>query len=183
MIAVYRVKSNENGPLTRRQIATTPVDMRTRCNPMIGGENIGCFVSSVRTTHLTNKHTTFWGLARSFSRKVSRAIEEQAYRPRKFSRPKYIKMLGGLKGGPLEQKFPLGIGVTNYGLLDLPVSYDPFYVKKFYSGAARHWGDWLVLLHTATVGGKLFCCFCYEEPLLSKKTAKRIAQEFVSILL
>ena len=82
----------------------------------------------------------------------------------------------------MELKFHLGAGVTNYGVLDLPVKYGPLHLKGFFSGASRHWGDWLTLLHTTTVGGKLYSCFCYEEPLLSGNSAALIVKQFTSIL-
>jgi len=181
LIAVYRVKGgmNSNG---RIQVANTPVNMRNNCLPPIGLDNIGPYVSMISTFHYTDRDTSVWDLARSFKESSIKAIEEQSYGPRDINKLEYLQMLSGLNEGPFADKYVLGVGVTNYGVIDLPADYGLFQINKFYSGASRHGGDWLTLLHTATFDNKLTYCFCYEEPLLSSENAGKIIEEFFGIL-
>jgi len=182
LIAVHKVKGGKDSAGTRQHLATTPVDVRNQCNPKVGSENIGCFVSAVSTLHLIDMETSLLDLSHSFTTEIRKAVQEQVYATTEFRHKEYTEMLGSLDMGPFGQKYHLGAGVTNYGVLDIPVHSGPLHCKGFYSGAVRHWGDWLTLMHAASVGGKLYCCFCYEKPLLSKKSAEAILQEFVSLL-
>ena len=176
------MKSGNNVDAPRPQIVVTPINLRSHCSPVVGEENIGCFVSIASTIHLIDKETSLWTLARSFGTELKNAVEEQVYGIKDFNRQEYIEMLGSLDKGLFDQKFHLGAGVTNFGVFDIPVYNGPLELKDFYAGTARHWGDWLMVLHAATVGGKLFYCFCYEEPLLSKESAEGIVGEFNSLL-
>jgi NRPS condensation-like uncharacterized protein len=182
LLALYQVKGEEDGHSGRHQITVTPVDMRSRCSPVIASDVIGSYVSVVTTVHHVETNTPLWDLARSCGEQIKKGVGEQAYYPKAFDRETFLEILRGMGKGPLEGKFFLGIGITNYGLLDLPLEFGPFHVNKFHSGATRHAGDWLMLLHTASVGGKLCYDFCYEVPLLSEKTAGKIVETFFSIL-
>jgi len=182
LIAVHRTKNGKNDEVPRLQIATTPVNLRALCDPIVGEENIGCFVSAVTTAHSIGSETSLFDLARSFTTALRGAIQEQVYATSELDRQEYIEALGSFDKGLFSEKYHLGVGVTNYGLLDIPACSGPLQLKGFYSGAVRHWGDWLMLLHTASAGGKLSCCFCYAEPLLSKESADLIVKEFVSLL-
>jgi hypothetical protein len=181
LLATHQAFSDDkNG--RRSQIAFTPVNMRIHCDPVVTPDNIGCFVSAVRTTHIMDKKTPLWPLARSFGKKLSRGLEEQAFTPSRFDKAEHLERMGSLDKGFLERKYHLGVGVTNYGVFDMPVDHGPFHIDEFYSGAARHWGDWLILAHAATLGKKLYVSFCYEEPLLSPERAKAIADKCLSML-
>lgn len=181
LLAVFRVKGDTNGR-GQVQVSMTPVNMRNNCNPIIGPDHIGPYVSAINTFHFTDQNTALWELARSFKDSSIKAVEEQIYMPRDFDRQAYIQMLSGMGQGPLVGKYTLGAAVTNYGVIDLPVAYGPILIKHFYSGAARHAGDWLILLHMATIDDKLSYCFCYENPLLSIKNAEKIVHEFFFII-
>jgi hypothetical protein len=52
----------------------------------------------------------------------------------------------------------------------------------FHSGSILHWGDRVIFLAVCSVEGKLYLDFGYVEPLLSQESAKKIVQEFMSIL-
>ncbi len=181
LLAVYKVKEDTDGK-GRMQVCATPVNMRNNCDPIIGPDHIGPYISMFNTLHFTAQNTSVWKLAGSFKESSIKAIEEQSYAPKDFDRQLYTQMLSNMGKGPFSGRYILGAAVTNYGVIDLERTHGPFKIKHLYSGATRHAGDWLMLLHTATLNNSLSYCFCYEEPLLRAKNAESIVREFFALL-
>jgi hypothetical protein len=139
-------------------------------------------VDFIPTNHSFSHDSSIWEIARSYTKELNKEMKKPGHSPRKFHKPMAVKMFASFEKGLLRQIFHYGIGVTNVGRLDFPSHFGPFHLNKFHFCTARQWGDWLTLLHTATIENRLYLCFSYSYPLLKQESAKAIVWEFNSIL-
>ncbi len=182
-LAVYNVTVKPNSSRKLKQLTFTPVSTRKYCDPEINNDQMGCFVNFYQTKHIINKKQNLWKLARSYKHQLDKAIEDPGNMPPKqFSKNILVKSLASFNSGLTKNIFTYGIGVTNIGRIELPLQSNSLQVTKFYFGTNRNLGDWLTLLHVATVENRLFLSFCHAVPLLSETAATKIADEVVSIL-
>ena len=178
--SVYNVKKNCNAKAI--QLLITPVNVRERCNPVVEKERIGCFVDFIESTLAFDNDTPLWELARSYRKQLMDGIEYGGHMPAYYSKPLAMNIFSNMGKGMLKNVFQYGIGVTNIGRVNLKAHSEPFSVACFSFCTGRQWGDWMILLHTATLENTLYLCFAFAEPLISRKTVDRIADQFVSRL-
>ncbi|MBU0992733.1 MAG: hypothetical protein KJ737_09600 [Proteobacteria bacterium] len=173
---------NQNGKHLKKQLVLTPVSVRPRCEPAIEDGRIGCFVDFIESTLCFENHTSLWEVSRSFRNQIHSGIEQGGHMPVKFSKPFTIKLFSNLEKGIFKNIFHYGIGVTNIGRVDLPKKLGPFHIRILNLSTGRQLGDWLTLLHVASIENQIFLCFCYTEPLISEKTINNIADNMMSLL-
>jgi hypothetical protein len=178
--SVYNVKKNSNTKAV--QLLITPVNVRERCNPVVDKEHIGCFVDFIESTLAFDNDTPLWELARSYKKQLMDGIEYGGHMPTYYSKPLAMNIFSNMGKGMLKNVFQYGIGVTNIGRVNLKAHSEPFSVDYFSFCTGRQWGDWMILLHTATIENTLYLCFAFAEPLISRETVDRIADQFVSRL-
>jgi hypothetical protein len=178
--SVYNVKKNSNTKAV--QLLITPVNVRERCNPVVDKEHIGCFVDFIESTLAFDNDTPLWELARSYKKQLMDGIEYGGHMPTYYSKPLAMNIFSNMGKGMLKNVFQYGIGVTNIGRVNLKAHSEPFSVDYFSFCTGRQWGDWMILLHTATVENTLYFCFCFAEPLISREAVDLIADQVVSQL-
>jgi hypothetical protein len=177
-----RGRRQENHAAKAVQLLITPVNVRERCDPVVEKERIGCFVDFIESILVFDKGTPVWELARSYRKQLMNGIEYGGHMPTYYSKPLAMNIFSSMGKGMLKNVFQYGIGVTNIGRVSFKAHSEPFSVAHFSFCTARQWGDWMILLHTATVENKLYLCFAYDEPLVSRETVDRIADQVVSQL-
>jgi NRPS condensation-like uncharacterized protein len=175
--AVYQVKKHHTAKAV--QLLITPVNVRERCDPVVEKERIGCFVDFIESTLSFDSDTSLWELARSYRKQLMDGIEYGGHMPTYYSKPLAMSIFSSMGKGMLKNVFQYGIGVTNIGRVSFKAHSEPFSVAYFSFCTARQWGDWMILLHTATVENTLYLCFAYAEPLVSRETVDRIADQVV----
>ena len=109
-------------------------------------------------------------------------IEYGGHMPTYYSKPLAMNIFSNMGKGMLKNVFQYGIGVTNIGQVNFKAHSEPFSVTYFSFCTGRQWGDWMILLHTATVENTLYFCFCFAEPLISREVVDLIADQVVSQL-
>jgi NRPS condensation-like uncharacterized protein len=164
------------------QLLITPVNVRERCSPVVEKERIGCFVDFIETILVFDNDTPLWELARSYRKQLMDGIEYGGHMPTYYSKPLAMAIFSSMGKGMLKNVFQYGIGVTNIGRVRFKSHGEPFSVDYFSFCTARQWGDWMILLHTATVENKLYLCFAFAEPLISREAVDRVADQVVSQL-
>jgi hypothetical protein len=145
-------------------------------------ERIGCFVDFIESTLAFDHDTPLWELARSYRKQLMDGIEYGGHMPTYYSKPLAMNIFSSMGKGMLKNIFQYGIGVTNIGRVNLQAHSEPFSITCFSFCTGRQWGDWMILLHTATVENTLYFCFCFAEPLISREVVDLIADQVVSQL-
>jgi hypothetical protein len=182
MIAVSEVNIGKDQEGRSKQVAVTARSLRDSCEPVIGKERLGCYIDLVPTTHAFDDDTSLWEIAFSYKSQLVQFMERDIGLPPRFSKPDVIKMFSSHEAAPFRDAFHWGLGITNIGLLDYPANRGPFTVKKLHFCTSDILGAFLMKLHALSMEDRLFCCLSYVEPLLSEKTARAIAANFVSVL-
>jgi|JI102314A1RNA_FD_contig_101_424909_length_2322_multi_6_in_0_out_0_2 hypothetical protein len=179
MIAVYRAYNNKN---ERQQIVTTPVSMRTLCDPPLGPEHLGCLISYVRTMHLLNYNSSLWELARQYKKQLTKNISIYSHFPSKFSSRILDTLLALNNSGDLKTKFRYGLCISNIGSVDFFSEVQGYSVDEVYSCTSHALGEVLMTIIVASINNKIYLTFTHAEPLLHEKTAILIQKNLNSIL-
>lgn len=178
--AVHNVTRTDNAKGV--QIQATPVNVRERCNPPVDKARIGYFVDCLETAIAFDRNTSIWDMARSYRKQLMDGLENGGHMPTTFSKPITFKLFSSLGKGMFEQTFPYGVGVTNIGMVNLKAHQEPFSIEYFTLCTNRVWGDWMILLHVATIENAVYLCFGFAEPLVSTEKMELIADQVVNIL-
>ena len=166
-----------------KQITYTPVSLRKKCKPHVPEDQIGCFVNFYQTTHLLKRGISVWDIARAYKEQLSNAMADSGnLSPRKFSKNQLNKFIASMNSGMLKNVFPYGIGVTNIGVADFSKHSKALQIRQFHFSTNRNLGDWLTLLHTSSVNGRLFLCFCFCDPLVGMDLANKLADDVATVL-
>ena len=160
---------SQNGKHLTKQFVLTPVSVRPRCEPAIEDGRIGCFVDFIESTLCFDNGTSLWEISKSFRNQIQEGIEQGGHMPVKFSKAFAIKIFSSLEKGMFKNIFHHGIGVTNIGRVDLPEKPGPFHIRRLNFSTGRQWGDWLTLLHVASIENRIFLCFCYADRLSARR--------------
>ncbi len=166
-----------------KQITFTPVSLRKNCCPQVSENQIGCFVNFYQTTHILKEESGIWEIARAFREQLKNSMADTSnLSPRTFYKKWFNPLITSMSHGIIKHVFPYGIGVTNIGAADLIERAGGLKIRQFYFSTNRNMGDWLTLLHTSSVNGNLFLCFCVCDPLISMNSANRLANYVVDSL-
>lgn len=181
--ALVRTVARRHGGASSVVANNPAINLRRRCEPAVGEEHLGCFVSVVTLSHRVHAAADFWDLARESDAGIRRAARRQAVMPNRFHKPLLARALGGVHDGANRQgRFSLGCGVSNLGKLGYPRDYGPFHLADSYFSTARHAGDFYLYLNVVSLGETMFCCLAYEEPLVSEAVATTHMDEIVAEL-
>jgi len=180
MKACNEILGTEKGK--SRQIAFTPFSLRKRFDPPLGNEHLGLYVGFVNTKYRVGPKNTVWDLAARFGEQLEKGIQRDIRMPGEFRKSLGRRFLTSFDKGLLKDVFQYGVGVTNIGAIDISARQGPFEITRIHFGTCRNWGDWLMLVHTSSLDGKLFFCSCYTEPLLGRDAAEKIMSRFVALL-
>ncbi len=140
MISSSRALDRPGDNRGRGHIATTPVNLRNRCEPEVGLQHLGCYVGFAQTAHLFDASADVWELARSFNRELEKFNQRGILPPRRYSRKTTDMMLRSLEVGLFKEVFHFGIGVTNIGRLPYDGDFGPLRLEVFHFGTSRLWG-------------------------------------------
>jgi NRPS condensation-like uncharacterized protein len=160
------------------------MDLRGYCEPELTHEHFGCYIMMEQAVLAMHEGVPFWDLARHCGQELSHRVDvrrKQGFLPKEFHRSFLRSMVeGNMAEADARQVFHGGPCLSNLGVLDLSEAYGPLRLKEIYFGSPHLSGLYSVFLCTAALHGKLFCALHYTEPLLSRDTARSIADAFVA---
>ncbi len=178
--SVFKLTHQKN---SLKQITYTPVSLRKNCKPQVPEDQIGCFVNFYQTTHILKRVTPVWDIARAYKEQLNNAMTDTTnLSPRTFSKNLFNSLITSTNSGMLKNVFPYGIGVTNIGSVDFSKHPQALQIRQFHFSTNRNMGDWLTLLHTSSVNGRLFLCFCLCDPLVGMDSANKLADDVTAVL-
>lgn len=159
----------------------TLVDLRSRCQPVISKEPIGCYVTSLDTQHVFNLKNSIWEIAKEYQDQLQAKLPQALCLPNEFSSKDLENFsVANPTGKPLlDNQFIIDFGITNLGVLDIPKPCRNFQLEQFFFCTSRQAGDIGVFVNVATIQGKMFICLEHAEPLMSPETADKLANQFV----
>jgi NRPS condensation-like uncharacterized protein len=160
------------------------VNLRASCFPPVASEQLGCFVSSITTTHHAKPDANFWELARECRSNIHQLVHHKV--------PHYqvsnAELLNKYQSSFLAQLAEHNMGrnttthVSNLGQWDLKPSYGSIRLESFYFATGLSLVGPCFWLGTTTVNQQLCCTFTYTDPLISTKTAEALANSVINIL-
>lgn len=163
---------------TKKHLLFTNIDVRDKCSPPIPQDQLGCFVDLAETQETIKPTDSNWDIARNYRKNLVKSIKKPGKLPYKFNQPLFHKMLRSFDQGFLQHRFQYGAGVTNIGKIDHFNKLQQLKINSFHFATSRRWGDWMVLLHVATINNKAYLSFSYSEPLLSNQSADKLVTAF-----
>jgi hypothetical protein len=163
----------------RRLSLETGISLRRYCDPEIGPEHVGCNIMMLQTGHGLKPGGGFWDFAAACQRELRRATalkQRQGFLPRAFH-PAFVQatIRAHLSQAAADRCFSGGICLSTPGVLAIAESYGNFRVRDIYSITCETAGLWLLFLGTCVLHGRLYCCFSFAEPLVSRQTVEGIA--------
>lgn len=162
----------------KRHLIFTNIDVRNKCQPQIPKDQLGCFVDLAETQEIIKPELTIWEIAKNYRKNLLRALDKPGKLPQTFNQGVFHKMLRSFDQGFLQHKFHYGAGVTNIGKIDYFSNLKSISLNRFHFATSRVWGDWMILLHIATVNEQAFLSFSYADPLLSNASADKLIHNF-----
>ncbi|CAM2066020.1 Alcohol acetyltransferase [Sulfidibacter corallicola] len=165
---------------------STPVNLRRHCEPEVGPEDFGCYVTVEQTHFDASGKMSFWELAKDCNKILKEKIQVSAsagFLPVRFNRSfiqeKITNELGELNE---DRRCPGGPGLSNLGLLPFEATFGPFSLNELYFTNSQVNGYYPVFLSVLTFSGRAFCVFSCAYPLLSKETLRQIADETLKLV-
>lgn len=163
----------------------TPVNLRNRCQPKVGLENFGCYISTV-TTEFENIHNKnqFWELALDYETKLMSRIETLSDLPTELDmkHKEELSTLLSIDDADTRNHFTSGFVVTNKGYLDFPSQYGPLELLAYYTSSSRQAGDIVINLSITSMLDKSFLCFTYAYPLIETEWAEQFANNYMNLI-
>ena len=154
--------------------------LRGFCDPPLGDEAFGYFITVLSTLESIGPERSFWDVAKSIGtnlKQVQNEKERDGFFPSTFdcnvleeSVPAMIDMLDQAK------VFPVGIGISNIGVVDVEPAYGPFVVQDLCWTTRISSASHIVWLYALFFHNKMSFCLGYASPLLRDETAKAIAK-------
>lgn len=163
-------------------ICTSPVSFKTAvslrdCARAASAEPIvmGCYMA-VAEAELEVDGRGDTALARALERGLMASVVRDCLGSRAFDTPGLRERLSALRSGGAFG----GLGMTNIGTLDLPVSFQSFVLEDLVPLANRVAGNHAVVAHVYRSRGTLKTLLVYPEPLLDARTVATIRERFRS---
>lgn len=166
----------------KKHLLFTNIDVRDKCIPKIPDDQIGCYVDLAETQEIIKPSDSIWDIAKNYRSNLMRALNKPGKLPYTFNQPLFHKMLRSFDQGFLQHRFQYGAGVTNIGKVDHFNELNKIKIERFHFATSRAWGDWMVLLHVATLNDQAYLSFSYADPLLSNDSAEKLILSFTNIL-
>ncbi|WP_133127061.1 condensation domain-containing protein [Legionella nagasakiensis] len=163
----------------------TPVNLRPYCNPPIGLEHFGCYISCVGTQFALISDDSFWKLAQQYEQQLNAQIPKLALLPMEFNtaNTSQLSTLLEIESARMRHQFTSGFCVTNKGYLPFPKRYGPLELISYFTSSSRQAGDLIINLSVTSMHHQTFCCFTYTEPLIKPEWAGHFADHYINILL
>lgn len=156
------------------------VSVRGALVPAMSGDEVGCFISAVTTTHAVRADTPFWNLAREIREAIGQSID----------RGDHLRLLtrqfGVIEAFLLRTLVPRvhsgrlsAINVSNSGRFDIPIDYGTIRLSATYAMASQHVIGSGMQIAVMTIGQTTFAAFTYAEPTLSREHAEKFVDRFM----
>jgi len=171
---------------------TSSVDVRSRLSPPVTEEQ-GIFVSVLWTVQNVWKEKPFWDLAREVRQDLKEKVRREGHLATLASTSWLVPLLerllpkgkrGSLLYARLLERTMLnyrGTGVSNGGVVEFPEGLGPFRIKSYSGGVSLLNTGYFVAL-VATVNGEMFINYVFNEPLISRDKAEKLAKGATEIL-
>jgi hypothetical protein len=160
------------------------VNLRGSCIPVVESSHLGCFVAAVTTVHQISLDANFWELARECQTTIHQLIDDkvphhQVSNPDLVNKyqPSFLAQLAAHNMGRTTTTH-----VSNLGQFDFTKSSGSVRLESFHFATGQHLVGTGFWLGAVTIDRKLCCTFTYIDPLISKNTAKLLANSAISIL-
>lgn len=144
----------------------TAVSIRRYCEPVVDEDELGCFISTVRTAHEeVAGNSELWQLARAYRDQLLAHVPIEAFRPVAPDRS-MLSTLFDADAASRQTELPRHFGLTNVGALDIADDQGPYRLRAFRLCTAQHAGIYVGFLHVTTVGGTMYLDLAYPDPLV-----------------
>jgi hypothetical protein len=166
--------------------------MRTRLDPPVRDEQ-GLFVSVLWSVQQVWQDRHFWDVAREVRRNLSKKIAQGSHFDVLASSSVIIPLLErllpkGVKGSLCFAKITeatminyKGTGVSNGGAMEISNDLGPFRIKSFRGGVTLLNTGYFTAL-VSTLNHRLFINYIYNEPIITRDRAQRLAGTAVELL-
>lgn len=161
----------------------TPLNLRPYCQPTVGVEHFGCYITCVTTQHNSvAAENDVWQLAAAYSKQLLQQMAQLDQLATDLSQAALQKQSQLLCCDDAETRtqYPAGFVVSNKGRIDVPMVYGELEWQQYYTTSSRRAGDIVVNLSLTTIQENMFLCFSYTEPLLSADWVERLAERFIA---
>jgi hypothetical protein len=160
------------------------VDLRASCHPPVAKKQLGCFVSSITTTHDVDLEPNFWELARDCRLSIHQMINSKV--------PHYqasnSELLKKYQGSFLAQMAEYNAGrsttihISNLGKFCAKNESETFRLKEFYFATGQHIVGTCFWLGVVTLNNQTNFTFAYVKPLMSRKMAELLVNNVIMTL-
>lgn len=162
----------------------TPMQLRRHCNPPIGKEYLGCFIS-VLVIPCSNlqPRSSFWKLTTEYEKQIRSLIPTAGFSPALFSLSNLTNRLDeAINSCESRNAFPMRSGITNLGVLSTHVEYNPLTLRSFFFGSVHMVGRYPLFVYASSINKTMFLSLEYISPLLDWHSATTIWESFFAIL-
>lgn len=131
-------------------------------------------------------HEVIWRLAASCQEELEvelMTMKNVGFLPETFDPAELEAQIGQMREHNNNSgKFAGGPALSNLGVLPFGQSYGRLRLEHLFFGTTQNDGFLYLPLHVLTLGGKLFFCFTFAEPLISQETAGKVVDTFFHLL-
>lgn len=166
-------------------LITTPINLRSFCEPKIDDRPMGVFISYVTDfSGEINDNSSLWQLAQNYQERISALIPRVAFLPEEFEMEDLGKLVPvfDIKGLKERKAFPSSTCVTNKGIFDFPEIYGTLKLEAFFVTSSPQLAHIQVHLSVASILERMFLCFSYCYPLVHSEYIEEVADRFLKIL-
>lgn len=141
------------------------VNLRQYAGQVLSEEDVGCFISVVKTLHNKIGNTELKQLAQQCQQEFYENFRSTAFPPKIFPMDVIQQyFVTAEKSG--RDYFSSGFGISNWGAIVL-ANHSPLKITGLHRCSGRQLGDFPFFLHIATINGEIFGAFSFVEPLMS----------------